>query len=376
MATIDFHQKISGHEAKEWLRKVCDAMDRGATFDDEEGFIKFISEQKPKDFKAPRKSRASKKSSEERAESEYDCQLCDARVWNNGLGGQCSRKKIDGECICSIHAKESGKNDGCLRNGFVTEDRPTHAYGDETQQMLPWHDVEIPKKTKKTTGGGKGTRKCSNCGECGHNKKTCPLLKGDTEETVEKKEKENVDDGWANDTEELSDGEEETVVEEEEKKVEKKEKKKVEKKEKKVEKKEKENVEDVISTVRAALIDVVKTVEDTVTVEDVTVEDVTVEDVTVEDESVEDDGAGVGFEQTDSPTTEPLSECANTDLEEDASGDTIVFEGVEYTFDEEENMVYDDELAEVGTWDGAKIEFLNATAAKFHRVRKLTSKND
>jgi hypothetical protein len=200
-------------------------MDRGATFDDEEGFIQFITENKPKDFKAPRKSRASKKSSEERAESEYDCQLCDARVWNNALGGQCSRKKIEGECICSIHMKESGKNDGCLRNGFVTDDRPTHAYGDETQQMLPWHDVEIPKKTKKTSGGGgKVTRKCSNCGEGGHNKKTCPLLKGDTEETVEKKEKENVDDGWANDTEELSDGEEETVVEEEGKKVEKKEK--------------------------------------------------------------------------------------------------------------------------------------------------------
>lgn len=366
MATIDFHQKISGHEAKEWLRKVCDAMDRGATFDDEEGFIKFISEQKPKDFKAPRKSRASKKSSEERAESEYDCQLCDARVWNNGLGGQCSRKKIDGEACCSIHMKESGKNDGCLRNGFVNEDRPTHAYGDETQQMLPWHDVEIPKKTKKTTGGGKGTRKCSNCGECGHNKKTCPLLKSDTEETVEKKEvvEETVDDGWANDTEELSDGEEEQVeVEKKEEKVEKKEKKKVEKKEKKVEKKEKENVEDVISTVRAALIDVVKTVEDTVAVEDETVED--------------DNGAGVGFEQADSPTTEPLSKTVDSsDLEEDASGDTIVFEGVEYTFDEEENMVYDDELAEVGTWDGEKIEFLNATAAKFHRVRKLTSKND
>ena len=362
MSSVDFHQKISGHEAKEWIRNCMDAYD-ATLLGDEEGFIQFITENKPKDFKAPRKSRASKKSSEERAESEYDCQLCDARVWNNALGGQCSRKKIEGECICSIHAKESGKNDGCLRNGFVTEDRPTHAYGDETQQMLPWHDVEIPKKTKKTTGGGKGTRKCSNCGECGHNKKTCPLLKGDTEETVEKKEKENVDDGWANDTEELSDGEEEQVeVEKKEEKVEKKEKKKVEKKEKKVEKKEKENVEDVISTVRAALIDVVKTVEDT---------------VTVEDETVEDDGAGVGFEQTDSPTTEPLSETADSsDLEEDASGDTIVFEGVEYTFDEEENMVYDDELAEVGTWDGERIEFLNATAAKFHRVRKLTSKND
>ena len=173
MATIDFHLKISTYEAKEWIRNCLDAYDEGGSPEPgEEQFIQFITENKPKDFKAPRKSRASKKSSEERAESEYDCQLCDARVWNEALGGQCSLKKIDGECMCRRHTKESGDHLGCLRNGFVTEDRPTHAYGDETQQMLPWHDVEIPKKTKKTTGGGKGTRKCSNCGECGHNKKT------------------------------------------------------------------------------------------------------------------------------------------------------------------------------------------------------------
>jgi hypothetical protein len=91
---------------------------------------------------------------------------------------------------------------------------------------------------------------------------------------------------------------------------------------------------------------------------------------------VEDDGTGVGFEQIDSPTTEPLSDCANSDLEEDESGDTIVFEGVEYTFDGEEGLVYDDELAEMGTWDGARIDFLNAQVAKLHRVRKLTIKNE
>ena len=351
MASVDFHQKISGHEAKEWIRNVCDAMDRGATADmdlgDEEVFIQFISEHKPKDFKAPRKQRASKKSSEDRASTEYDCQLCDARVWNNALGGQCSRKKIDGESCCSIHMKESVKNDGCLRNGYITEERPTHAYGDESQALLPWHDVELPKKTKKTSGGegkgkGKGTRKCSNCGQCGHNKKTCPLLKC---ETVEKK-----------------------VV----KKVEK-----VEKVEKvvKVEKVE-EKVEDVVSTVRAALTEVVAKVEE------------------INDEPIpEDDGAGTGLiplnkesepepesesepepeSEVETPKTEPLSD---EELEEDESGDTIKFQGIEYTLDTEENMVYDDELAEVGTWDGEKIEFINATAAKLHRVRKLSCKGD
>ena len=115
-----------------------------------ETFINFISEQKPKDFKAPRKQRASKKSSEDRAATEYNCQLCDARVWNSGLGGQCSRKKIDGEWCCTIHSKEAAKNDGKLRNGLITEERPTHAYGDESQALLPWHDVDIPKKMKET----------------------------------------------------------------------------------------------------------------------------------------------------------------------------------------------------------------------------------
>jgi hypothetical protein len=344
MASVDFHQKISGHEAKEWIRNVCDAMDRGASADmdlgDEEVFTNFISEHKPKDFKAPRKQRASKKSSEDRAATEYNCQLCDARVWNNALGGQCSRKKIEGESCCSIHMKESAKNDGCLRNGYITEERPTHAYGDESQALLPWHDVELPKKTKKTSGGegkgkGKGTRKCSNCGQCGHNKKTCPLLKCETVDKVEKK-----------------------VV------------KKVEKKVEKVENVEKveEKVEDVVSTVRAALTEVVAKVEE------------------INDEPIpEGDGAGTGLiplnkesesepePEVETPKTEPLSD---EELEEDESGDTITFQGIEYTFDSEENMVYDDELAEVGTWDGEKIEFINASASKLHRVRKLSCKGD
>jgi hypothetical protein len=346
MASVDFHQKISGHEAIEWIRNVCDAIDRGATYDDEESFIQFISEHKPKDFKAPRKQRASKKSSEDRAATEYDCQLCDARVWNNALGGQCSRKKLDGEVCCSIHSKESAKNDGCLRNGYITEERPTHAYGDESQQLLPWHDVELP-KTKKTSGGegkgkGKGTRKCGNCGECGHNKKTCPLLKCETVDKVEKK------------------------VEEVEK------------------------VEDVISTVRAALTEVVTKVEE--------------KEETIEEPVLEDDGAGTGLiplnkesveeeepvEEEElfglekdyqinaagnsTPKTEQLSD---EELDEDQSGDTIItFQGIEYTLDTEENMVYDDELAEVGTWDGETIEFINAVAAKLHRVRKLACKGD
>ena len=138
--------------------------------------------------------------------------------------------------------------------------------------------------------------------------------------------------------------------------------------EKKVEKKveEVEKVEDVISTVRAALTEVVAKVEEK-----------------VEEPVLEDDGAGTGLiplnkesveeEKVETPKTEPLSD---QELEEDESGDTITFQGIEYTLDTEENMVYDDELAEVGTWDGETIEFINASAAKLHRVRKLALKSD
>ena len=144
--------------------------------------------------------------------------------------------------------------------------------------------------------------------------------------------------------------------------------------EKKVEEKIEEKVEDVVSTVRAALTEVVTKVEEKV-------------EETIEEPVPEDDGAGTGLlplnkesveepveeEKVETPKTEQLSD---EELEEDESGDTITFQGIEYTLDTEENMVYDDELAEVGTWDGETIEFINATAAKLHRVRKLALKSD
>ena len=46
--TIDFHAKLSGHEAKEWIRNCLTAM--GHTHDDEEKLIDFISQHKPKDL--------------------------------------------------------------------------------------------------------------------------------------------------------------------------------------------------------------------------------------------------------------------------------------------------------------------------------------
>jgi len=346
--TIDFHAKLSGHEAKEWIRNCLTAM--GHEHDDEEKLIEFISHHKPKDFKAPRKSRANKKSSSERSETEYECQLCDARVWNDGLGAQCTRKKKDGEWFCTIHCKEASKNDGKLRNGLITEDRPTHAYGDESQQLLPWHDVELPEKKTKKSSGGKGTRKCSNCGECGHNKKTCPHL--ETEEMKQKRlQKEEAAAKRA--AKKAAKAEAEAA-------------KQLEAEEKSVEDDgtgvglhligEEASVESVSQQVVAEIID-------------------TVVESTSEKSTTEEEFLAARTELKKAVDTEKDLEH---DLEEDESGDgeTIMFEGIEYTLDTEENIVYDDELAEIGKWDGETIEFDNATSAKLHRVRKLALKND
>ena len=352
--TIDFHAKLSGHEAKEWIRNCLTAM--GHEHDDEEKLVDFISQHKPKDFKAPRKSRANKKSSSERSETEYECQLCDARVWNDGLGAQCTRKKKDGECLCTIHCKEASKNDGKLRNGLITEDRPTHAYGDESQQLLPWHDVDLPEKNTKKSSGGKGTRKCSNCGECGHNKKTCPHL-----ETEEMKEKRLL--------------KEEAAAKRVAKKV-----AKAEAEATKTVETEKHTVEDRGAGVGLHLIGEevpVESVTQQVLTEvvDNVVDEKTTSMTTIQEFQIARTNLKKVVETNTTPVSKPDLE---EDLEEDDSGDgeTIMFEGIEYTLDTEENIVYDDELAEIGKWDGESIEFDNATNAKIHRVRKLALKND
>jgi len=316
MSSIDFHAKLSGHEAKEWIRACLSSA--GKSFEDDEQFIDFIASHKPTDFKVPRKARASKKSSSDRADSDYECHLCDARVWNDGLGAQCTRKKIDGKHVCTIHHKESTKNNGNLRNGYVTEDRPTHAYGDESQQLLPWHDVTLPeKKSKKTSGPKKSTRKCSNCGECGHNKKTCPHLKvtSDNEET-------------------------------------------------------KEVITDVLETIthQVQSLHISEPNDDN----DTTSTETEFLEARSNLKKIIDDKDPESTLEEDEPEPEPEST-----LEEDESeSNTITFEGIDYTLDTEDSIVYDDELAQVGTWTGQAIEFDNASAAKLHRVRKLALKND
>jgi hypothetical protein len=364
MSSIDFGAKITGYEAKEWIRNILGDAEEDRIYD-EEDFMTLLVKHKPVDFKAPRKSRASKMSSSERSEAEYDCQLCDARVWNDSLGGQCSRKKLEDECLCVIHIKESGKHDGLLRNGYINAPRPVHAYDDETQQVLPWHDVELPDKpVKKTSSGPKGgNRKCSNCGEAdGHNIKTCPLLKDNKVveevkvvldeivdslcvevETVEESPEPEPEDEPEPEPEDEPEPEPEYAPEDET--------------EDEDEPEPEDEPEEVVEEVVAKKV---------VQKKEVTKKAVPKKEV------AKKVVAKKAVAKKEEPVVEESLVTGDTELDEDESGN-IVFEGIEYTHDSEENEVYDEEMDVVGTWcpETDTVAFINATEEKLHRVRKL-----
>ena len=58
----------------------------------------------PKTSKAKKSSGRGAKTSEERAREGYDSDRCDARVWLNGFGGQCTHKKEGESCMCTHHS--------------------------------------------------------------------------------------------------------------------------------------------------------------------------------------------------------------------------------------------------------------------------------
>ena len=123
-----------------------------------EDVIKFMSSA-PKGKKVMKK----KSSPKERATSEYECHQCDARVWEKGYGGQCSRKKVDGECMCQMHLNAVAKEGGWWL-GVVTEPRPeelnhpngkAHAWKITAEGEEVVKEKKSPKKSSPKTSGEK-----------------------------------------------------------------------------------------------------------------------------------------------------------------------------------------------------------------------------
>lgn len=175
MSLTAMPEKLSVSDSKAWIQEnlcvLCDL--------DDGGFIQAIHDLKSA---IPKKPRVSKKTPiEDRIDAPYDEHKCDARVWlkPGNFAGQCTNKKVDGQCFCKRHQTEADKHAGMVRNGIYNKERPTHAYGDTDGEVLPWHDVVIEKPAKKgksssSSSGSRKTRTCGNCGGVGHDKRTCP----------------------------------------------------------------------------------------------------------------------------------------------------------------------------------------------------------
>ena len=116
----------------------------------------------PKASKAKKSSGRGAKTSEERAREGYDADRCDARVWLNGFGGQCTHKKDENSCMCQHHSPE-GKwgsglcdEDGNWWLGLVTGSRPENPVRPGgSGKSKAWkmtedgESIEKPKKEKK-----------------------------------------------------------------------------------------------------------------------------------------------------------------------------------------------------------------------------------
>lgn len=80
----------------------------------------------------------------------YDENLCSARMWNNGYGGQCNSKKLENTCFCKKHSIE--ENRWC---GLVTEKKPSFVIrpGGSGRQKKWKTDSngKLVQKQKKTT---------------------------------------------------------------------------------------------------------------------------------------------------------------------------------------------------------------------------------
>lgn len=59
---------------------------------------------------------------------------CMARIWNRGLGGQCSRKHLANEKLCTQHLKELNEHTK-LRHGWYEEQPPMTVFNGKNKTL-------------------------------------------------------------------------------------------------------------------------------------------------------------------------------------------------------------------------------------------------
>jgi len=328
-------KKITVAEAHQWIKNAISHLET-LPETTEDLSDDFFGETRPIGFKEPKKVRVSQKRSSassdasERSEEEYDCMRCDARASKKQKGlrfdFQCSHAKIDGECFCKNHLKQSNSTKG-LELGKITEDRPQY-WADG--KAIPWHDADpellASLKKKKTSkkkpvdpDAPKKPRKCGLCGETGHTKRSCPQA---SRVPLSPKD---------------------------------------------------ENTEEVVAEVLTAIVDHISSDEEAPKVEQ-NEEAPKVEQEEEEpkvEQKEEDSGAGTGLVplhlEVDDSSTQPLSDD-ETDEEEDNI--PFLFQGVQYEREPSgDQSVFDEEGDTVGSWNGEEIKFISASLRMEHEKK-------
>jgi hypothetical protein len=348
--------------------------------------------------------------------AEYNTSCCDARIWNQGHGGQCSKSPLDACDFCALHKKQYDasleKGGTGLRNGRYSSPIPERTL-DGSDEKIPWKKAGScsPTSSKKPAVKHPRPRGPAPKSESGGRK----LWDGDVGVWVEPKV-----DSDCSDTEDMSD--EETVQKVEEPEVEAT----VENVEAVVEEPEVEavvedqpkveavvedqpeveevveepevgdqpKVEEVVEEPEVEAVVEEPKVEATVEKVEAVVEEPEVEDQLKVEEVVEepkvegtydgiDDSAPEGFEPEPAPGYDQESE---PELGEDKSqgapssidtptidGDILKYQGVDYMFDADDGMMYHsetyDEVATFNletnaiTWKTKKFEIAHKKAA-------------
>jgi len=297
----------------------------------------------PKTSKAKKSSGRGAKTSEERTREDYDQDRCDARVWLNGFGGQCTHKK-DGESGMCTHHSPEGKwgsslcdEDGNWWLGLVTGSRP-----------------ENPLRP-----GGSGKPKAWKMSEDGEliEKPVKPKKPKMTDEEKEEKEAEKEQK-----KEEKKKLMEEKKEEREQKKEEKKklmEEKKEEKK-KLMEEKKKEKDEEQKESGEQVESDMPPPHPDGAAAKKIAAKK---RNGDLSAESEED----MGEMHEDNADTEDMSEEEESDYIE------IIYEGVEYQQDKDNGEILDpDDFGEMGVWNAEtqSIDWADEDAKKLHESKK------
>ena len=279
--------------------------------------------------KKPKKSAKKVTAKQETPKGVYDCCKCDARVWTNGLGGQCTRKKVEGELVCTMHGSKISEAGGEWWLGMVTEPRPEepiHQNGKPHQWKNDgdFEDSPEPEKVKEK----KNSPKKKKSPEKVEKKKKSPKKKESPEKVKEKNgAKKSPEKGG----------------------------KKSPKKKKSPEKAKNQDVSaDDVKMMLSRSNGKTKKEDE-------------------EDDLPEGGGTGVNFLDSDEEQ-QAVDELDNddSDVEGDEDGFVkIVFEGVEYLMDKDDKeVIVPDDYTVIGIWDSdsATVEF-NDEGEDIHKAR-------